>query len=130
MDTRTQRHILDRLRPLAAKSNMNLRDQVYSRGNCVGTYVPPPTPAHEDYDPYFPTATTDDPMRPPRRRDLATTECATCPVRLECLELELRVGGQDTAGIWGGVCERDRIELHPAWLADRAETAPDLLRAS
>ena len=129
MDTRTQQHILDQLQALAERSNVTLRDRVYSRGNCLGMYTQPPTPEDEDVDPYFPVARGENPMKPPRAGDKATTDCATCPVRLECLELELRVGGQDTAGIWGGLCELDRIELHPAWLAYRAETEPELAKA-
>lgn len=119
MITEDQRHVLDRLSPLAKVSNIDLREQVYTRGKCLGTYTPPATPAHEDLDPFFPPAKTKDAEKRIRDRVRAAQECAGCPVRLACLELELRVGGQDSAGTWGGVCERDRQELYPAWLADR-----------
>lgn len=55
-------------------------------------------------------------------RELASAFCAGCPVLNECLELELRSGGEQTLGIWGGMCEDDRRELHRFWLqrGDRA----------
>ncbi|MQA64164.1 MAG: WhiB family transcriptional regulator [Actinophytocola sp.] len=127
--TDAHRDILDELAPLAEKSNGALRDRVYSQGKCLGTYTPPPTPAHEAVDPYFPPAKTEGPNKRSRDRARAARECAGCPVRWECLELELRVGGRDSAGIWGGVCERDRHDLYPAWLADRRQEEPELIWA-
>lgn len=44
-----------------------------------------------------------------RQVAIATTYCATCPVRQECLELALL--GDETEGVWGGVVERDRKVL-------------------
>ena len=45
-------------------------------------------------------------------RALAARMCAGCPVQRECLELELRTDGAETAGVWGGLCEVDRRALH------------------
>jgi WhiB family redox-sensing transcriptional regulator len=41
--------------------------------------------------------------------------CAGCPVRAECLELELRVGGEQSVGVWGALNEQDRRALHALW---------------
>lgn len=41
--------------------------------------------------------------------------CAGCPVRAECLELELRVGGAQPVGVWGALNEEDRRALHAIW---------------
>lgn len=49
-------------------------------------------------------------------RELAAAMCAGCPVEDECLELELRVAGEDTVGVWGGLPADERRELHPHWL--------------
>ncbi|MDV6012223.1 WhiB family transcriptional regulator [Haloechinothrix sp. LS1_15] len=48
-------------------------------------------------------------------RALAAWLCAGCPVMEECLELELRAGGEHTVGVWGGMCEQDRQRLYPIW---------------
>jgi WhiB family redox-sensing transcriptional regulator len=56
-------------------------------------------------------------------RALAARMCAGCPVQRECLELELRTDGAETAGVWGGLCEVDRRALHKAWLARRTRAA-------
>lgn len=48
-------------------------------------------------------------------RELATRMCAGCPVRAECLELELRVGGEQTVGVWGALNEADRRAMHAVW---------------
>jgi WhiB family redox-sensing transcriptional regulator len=53
-------------------------------------------------------------------RALAARMCAGCPVQRECLELELRTEGAETAGAWGGLCEVDRRALHTAWRRRRA----------
>jgi WhiB family redox-sensing transcriptional regulator len=37
------------------------------------------------------------------------------PVRAECLEFELRVGGAETVGVWGALNEDDRRALHAVW---------------
>ncbi|RRO20005.1 WhiB family transcriptional regulator [Saccharopolyspora rhizosphaerae] len=56
-------------------------------------------------------------------RELAGAMCQGCPLVDECLELELRTGGADTLGVWGGMSADDRRELHPHWLrrGERAE---------
>ncbi|MEU5695448.1 WhiB family transcriptional regulator [Actinosynnema sp. NPDC020468] len=48
--------------------------------------------------------------------ELAARMCGGCPVRDECLELELRASGTDTVGVWGGMAAGDRRELVPHWL--------------
>ncbi|WP_246127537.1 WhiB family transcriptional regulator [Amycolatopsis rhizosphaerae] len=52
-------------------------------------------------------------------RQLAAGICADCPVRLPCLELELRTAGLFTLGVWGALSEEDRRALYPVWLARR-----------
>jgi WhiB family redox-sensing transcriptional regulator len=52
-------------------------------------------------------------------RELAARICASCTVRLECLELELRTAGANTLGVWGALSEDDRRALYPLWLARR-----------
>ncbi|MEU7525142.1 WhiB family transcriptional regulator [Saccharothrix sp. NPDC042600] len=56
-------------------------------------------------------------------RELAARMCAGCPVRDECLELELRTAGEDTVGVWGALPADERRELHRHWLqrGERAE---------
>jgi WhiB family redox-sensing transcriptional regulator len=55
-------------------------------------------------------------------RELAAVLCAGCPVRDECLELELRIAGDQTVGVWGALSDDDRRALYPHWLqrGDRA----------
>ncbi|MEU4248954.1 WhiB family transcriptional regulator [Amycolatopsis sp. NPDC026612] len=48
--------------------------------------------------------------------ELADRLCGGCPVRDECLELELRTAGVHTVGVWGGMTDDDRRALHPLWL--------------
>lgn len=93
---------LDRLR--WAPSDV-LRDVVTSEGACMR---PPP-----DEGP--PGATSD--------RELAARLCDGCPVQDECLELELRMSGPATVGVWGAMTDDDRRDLHPYWLrrGERAE---------
>lgn len=52
---------------------------------------------------------------------LAEALCAGCPVVDECLELELRVAGEDTVGVWGAMAERHRRDLYPVWQAHRTD---------
>ena len=56
-------------------------------------------------------------------RALAARMCSGCPVQRECLELELRTTGAETAGVWGGLCEVDRRALHTAWRRHRDRAA-------
>jgi WhiB family redox-sensing transcriptional regulator len=59
-------------------------------------------------------------------RELAARYCAGCPVKDECLELELRTAGAETVGIWGELPEDDRRALYPHWLrrGDRVDGRP------
>lgn len=58
-------------------------------------------------------------------RELAMWLCRHCPVRDECLELELRAVGEHTTGVWGGLSEDDRRALYPHW-RQRGERAEPL----
>lgn len=58
-------------------------------------------------------------------RQLAAWLCAGCRVQDECLELELRTTGEQTIGVWGGLCENDRRGVYLHWL-ERGERAADL----
>lgn len=52
-------------------------------------------------------------------RELATQMCTGCPVRSECLELELRLSGAQTVGVWGALNTEDRRALHQVWSSRR-----------
>jgi len=56
-------------------------------------------------------------------REQARRLCAGCPVQDECLELELRMAGEQTTGVWGALPEDDRRVLYPHWRqrGERAE---------
>ena len=54
-------------------------------------------------------------------REMATRLCAGCPVRAECLEFELRVAGEKTVGVWGGLNVDDRLALLKVWRARRRD---------
>lgn len=45
--------------------------------------------------------------------------CASCPVRWECLELDLRKSGAEPSGVWGGFGPEDRAAIHEYWAALR-----------
>jgi WhiB family redox-sensing transcriptional regulator len=55
-------------------------------------------------------------------RKAAAQICAGCPVRRECLELELRTSGDETLGVWGALPSDDVRALYPIWLARRGES--------
>lgn len=97
---------LDRLRwvPREVLGEIVMRD-----GACVWAYT--------DGDP--PQLTSNDLTD----RGLATWLCAHCPVKDECLELELRTAGEHTTGVWGALPEQDRRALYPHWRqrGERAE---------
>jgi WhiB family transcriptional regulator, redox-sensing transcriptional regulator len=59
---------------------------------------------------------TNDPLSD---RELAARICADCPVRQECLELELRTSGDQTLGVWGALPAEDVRAVYPVWLARR-----------
>ncbi|MGH3829395.1 MAG: WhiB family transcriptional regulator [Pseudonocardiaceae bacterium] len=86
---------------LAAVPSEVLADWATARGRCLWetTFGEPPEWTGED-DP---------------DRELATRLCAGCPVRCECLELELRVGGAHTLGVWGALNAEDCRALHEVW---------------
>ncbi|MFC4854103.1 WhiB family transcriptional regulator [Actinophytocola glycyrrhizae] len=52
-------------------------------------------------------------------RELAARVCADCPVRRECLELELRTSGDRTLGVWGALPADDVRALYPVWRSRR-----------
>ena len=58
----------------------------------------------------------------PSDRDLAAQLCAGCPVIDQCRELDLRIAGGCTAGVWGALTEDDRRALHRAWQRHRQRT--------
>jgi WhiB family transcriptional regulator, redox-sensing transcriptional regulator len=53
-------------------------------------------------------------------RELAARLCQGCPVQMECLELELRMFGDQTVGVWGALGEDDRRALVPHWLHEQS----------
>jgi len=54
-------------------------------------------------------------------RELAAQICAGCPVRRECLELELRTFGDQALGVWGALPAEDVRTVYPVWLARRQD---------
>jgi WhiB family transcriptional regulator, redox-sensing transcriptional regulator len=86
-----------------------LKDVVLRDGACAWTYT--------DGDP--PQLTSNDLSD----RGLAEWLCSHCPVKDECLELELRTSGEETTGVWGALSEQDRRALYPHWRqrGERAE---------
>ena len=97
---------LDRLRwvPREVLGDIVMRD-----GSCVWAYTdgdPPQLTGHTLTD-----------------RGLALWLCGTCPVQDECLELELRLSGEHTTGVWGALSEEDRRAVYSHWRArgERAE---------
>jgi WhiB family transcriptional regulator, redox-sensing transcriptional regulator len=112
-DERTERDAAEQeaagLDSLAAVPDEVLADQVAERGLCLWdiTYGDPPIWDGDG----------------PPDRELAARLCANCPVRRECLEFELRLGGAHTVGVWGGLSEDDRRALHAVWQARAARYA-------
>lgn len=105
-ETELARKQADELEALSPVPDRVLADVVARDGRCV----------HEITDGEPPQLRGDD--EPDRA--LAARLCAGCPVRRQCLELELRTGGQETVGVWGGLAEDDRRALHAIWRARRA----------
>jgi WhiB family redox-sensing transcriptional regulator len=52
-------------------------------------------------------------------RELAARICADCPVRSECLELQLRTSGDHTLGVWGALHVEDLRAVYPVWRSRR-----------
>ncbi|MGH3771739.1 MAG: WhiB family transcriptional regulator [Pseudonocardiaceae bacterium] len=84
-----------------------LRDVVMRRGLCLWGLWPVDEP---DWDG---CASSD--------RCLAARLCAGCPVIDQCLELDLRIAGECTTGVWGALAEDDRRALHPVWQHHRQQ---------
>lgn len=59
-------------------------------------------------------------------RELAARICADCPVRRECLELELRTSGDATLGVWGALPAEDVRALYPMWRSRRRQCGGQL----
>jgi WhiB family redox-sensing transcriptional regulator len=101
---------LDRVRwvPLEVLGNI-----VADHGECVWEYAQGDPPQFTGND------TVD--------RNLAAALCARCPVRDECLELEMRTAGDQTVGVWGALSEDDRRALYPHWRqrGERADILTD-----
>lgn len=98
---------LDRLRWVPRSV---LADVVLGNGTCMWPDADGELPA------WFDQEQTD--------RELAARMCSGCPVQDECLELELRIAGDQTVGVWGALSDEDRRALYPHWLR-RGERASD-----
>jgi WhiB family transcriptional regulator, redox-sensing transcriptional regulator len=113
-DRSVYEQMADELDELAMVPTDVLAAWVTDRGRCLweSTFGDPPEWTGEDEP----------------DRELATRMCAGCPVRAECLELELQVGSVDTVGVWGALNEDDRRALHAVWSRRRRfllEAMPD-----
>jgi WhiB family redox-sensing transcriptional regulator len=97
---------------LAAVPTEVLADWVTARGKCLWetTFGEPPEWTGE-YD---------------ADRELAHRLCAGCPVREECLEFELRIAGEQSVGVWGGLNADDRLALYKVWASRRREEIAEL----
>lgn len=96
--------IADRLAHLRFVPTDVLMDIVQSQGGCLWSITEgePSDPSGEDPD-----------------RELATELCSGCSAKYACLELELRLHGKETQGVWGGLSEQDRRALYLLWLEHR-----------
>jgi WhiB family redox-sensing transcriptional regulator len=97
---------------LAAVPTEVLADWVTARGRCLWETTfggPPEWTCEHDAD-----------------RELAHHLCAGCPVRAECLEFELRIAGDQTVGVWGGLTTDDRLALHKVWASRRCDEIDNL----
>jgi WhiB family transcriptional regulator, redox-sensing transcriptional regulator len=97
-----------RLRRLRDVPDAVLIDVVWQNGCCVGRFLDGHSP------PFAECEQADDP-------DWALVRylCAGCPVADHCLELELRIAGEDTVGVFGCTSEDERREMYRLWLDDR-----------
>jgi WhiB family redox-sensing transcriptional regulator len=96
---------------LAAVPTEVLADWVTAQGRCLWetTFGEPPEWTGEDEP----------------DRELASQLCAGCPVRIECLDFELRLGGAQTVGVWAALNADDRRALHKVWSSrHRADITP------
>jgi WhiB family redox-sensing transcriptional regulator len=104
--------LADELDELAVVPTKVLADWVTARGRCLWETTfgdPPAWTGEEEPD-----------------RELAHRLCAGCPVRAECLEFEIRVAGDQTLGVWGGLNTDDRVALHKMWRSRRREELAEL----
>lgn len=97
--------IAGRLDRLAFVPDDVLADIVSRDGACILLY-------RLDLEPEWTGEDLDD-------RELAARICAGCPVRDECLELELRTAGDQTLGVGGALPADDIREVYPVWCARR-----------
>jgi WhiB family redox-sensing transcriptional regulator len=86
-----------------------LRELVTRDGSCMALYQ------HDQQPDWSGDELTD--------RQLASRICAGCPVRRECLELELRTSGAATLGVWGALPAEVVRELYPVWRSRRDQAA-------
>jgi WhiB family transcriptional regulator, redox-sensing transcriptional regulator len=101
IEPRNYEQMATELDDLAAVPTEVLADWVATRGRCLWEITfggPPESTGQDEPD-----------------RELARQLCAGCPMRLECLELELRLGGAETVGVWGALNAEDRRALHKVW---------------
>jgi WhiB family redox-sensing transcriptional regulator len=104
--------LADELDELAVVPTEVLADWVTAQGQCLWETTfgePPEWTGEEEPD-----------------RELAHRLCAGCPVRAECLEFEIRVAGDQTVGVWGGLNADDRTALHKMWQSRRREELAEL----
>ena len=99
--------IAQRLRRLRSVPSAVLADAVAERGACMTVPIADEPPGW-----LFDHGTD---------REVAARLCAGCPVQSECLELELRLFGEQTVGVWGALGEDDRRAVVPYWRHGVAE---------
>jgi WhiB family redox-sensing transcriptional regulator len=100
---------LDRWRPVPTDVLTTL---VMRRGLCLWDLWPAQEPDWDDCA--------------PSDRELAARLCAGCPVIDQCREMDLRLAGACTTGVWGALAEDDRRALHRAWQRRRHhQVTPD-----
>lgn len=101
--------VLSALDPLANRSDDSLSESVVGYGTCMVLYA----------EGRGPTLTN----HPVTDRRMTEPWCASCPVRLECLEWEMRSVGPDTQGPWGLLDESDRRDFYDVWAKHRGVPA-------
>jgi len=94
----------------------SLWELVFRRGACM-------RPDFNDELPDFASEDEDE-------RLAALRICSSCPVRWECLELDLRTSGAEPSGVWGGFGPEDRSAIHEYWVARRRQAAGGAHRSS
>ena len=55
--------------------------------------------------------------------EVARQVCSRCDAPYACVELQFRLDGAATPGVWGGLSEDERRELFAAWADDRPMNA-------